>query len=399
MTKAVLEAEGQGAARQTASALLALAVPASLHASLMARLDRLGSAKEVAQIGAVIGREFSHALLAAVASKPEAELQSALDRLIAAGLLFGQGVPPQATFLFKHALVRDAAYGSLLRGTRQALHIHIGRVLEDKFPDTAETQPELIAHHYTEAGRAEQAVRWWRTAGQRTSRHSANAEAVAHFSKALELIGTCAEGHERDLLELTVRIDLGGPLIGSKGYSASELEENYTRAWALCERIGPTEQAFPVLWGQYVIAANRAEGGLAFAKEKAERFLQLAKQQGDAGLEVMGHRMVGVMLVSRGQFSTGRQHLERAVALYDPAKHQPLTFTYGINPCVSALVTLSLTLQYLGFADQRSRIGERGLDEAKRLGHFNTLCVALHLMGRLRAFGEKERSYAKRHLT
>jgi len=388
MTKAVLEAESEEAAPRTAARIpsLTLAVPASLQASLMARLDRLGPAKEVAQVGAVIGREFAYDLLAQAARKSDEQLYAALSVLGEAGLVYCQGTLPQATFQFKHALIRDAAYGSLLRKTREEMHVRIARVLEEMLPDTADIQPELIAHHYTEAGCKEEAVRWWHSAGQQASHRSANAEAVAHLSKALELIGAGAEGNKRDLLELKVRVDVGGPLIGSKGWGASELEENYTRAWALYERTGATELAFPVLWGQYVSAGYRAEGGLALSEERAERFLQLAKRQGDAGLEVMGHRMLGVQLVSRGQFVTGRQHLERAVALYDPTKHQGLAFTYGINPRVSALVTLSLTLQYLGFVDQASRAGELGVEEARQSDHFNSLGVALHLMGRLRAF-------------
>ena len=388
MTKAVLEAESEEATRWTAAPMpsLTLAVPASLQASLMARLDRLGPAKEAAQVGAVIGREFTYDLLAQAARKSDEQLYAALSVLGEAGLVYCQGTLPQATFQFKHALIRDAAYGSLLRKTREELHVRIAMVLEGMLPDTADIQPELIAHHYTEAGCKEEAVRWWHSAGQRASHRSANAEAVAHLNKALELIGAGAEGNKRDLLELKVRVDVGGPLIGSKGWSASELEENYTRAWALYERTGATELAFPVLWGQYVSAGYRAEGGLALSEERAERFLQLAKRQGDAGLEVMGHRMLGVQLVSRGQFVSGRQHLERAIALYDPTKHQGLAFTYGINPRVSALVTLSLTLQYLGFVDQASRAGEQGVEEARQSDHFNSLGVALHLMGRLRAF-------------
>jgi class 3 adenylate cyclase len=334
MTKAVLEAESEEAARRTAAAMpsLTLAVPASLQASLMARLDRLGPAKEVAQVGAVIGREFAYDLLAQAARKSDEQLYAALSVLGEAGLVYCQGTLPQATFQFKHALIRDAAYGSLLRKTREEVHVRIARVLEGMLPDTADIQPELIAHHYTEAGCKEEAVRWWHSAGQRASHRSANAETVAHLNKALELIGAGAGGNKRDLLELKVRVDVGGPLIGSKGWGASELEENYARAWALYERTGATELAFPVLWGQYVSAGYRAEGGLALSEERAERFLQMAKREGDAGLEVMGHRMLGVQLVSRGQFVTGRQHLERAVALYDPTKHQGLTFTYGINP-------------------------------------------------------------------
>src|SRR5262249_12747419 len=240
--------------------------------------------------------------------------------------------------------------------------------------------------HYSQGGRAEAAVAWWRAAGQRASRLSHNAEAAAHLSKALELIAAVDGGHDRDLLELSIRIDLGGPLIGTKGWNASELEENYARAWALCERTGAAEQAFPVLWGQYVAGGYRAAGGRGATEEKARRFLQLAKQQRDTGLEVVGHRMLGVQLVSRGDFAGGRQHLEQAIALYDPALHHSLTFNYSLNPRVSALVTLGLTLQYLGFPDQASHLGEQGVEEARQSGHFNTLGVALHLTGRLRAF-------------
>ena len=190
MTKAVLEAESEGEARQTAAAVPspALAVPASLHASLMARLDRLGPAKEVAQIGAAIGREFSHALLAAVVRKPEAELESALDRLVAAGLLFRQGVPPHATYLFKHALVQDAAYGTLLREPRRALHARIAETLESQFAEIAENQPELLARHCTEAGLIEKAAGLWGKAGQRSLARSALIEAVEQLTRALDQI-------------------------------------------------------------------------------------------------------------------------------------------------------------------------------------------------------------------
>ena len=192
MTKAVLEAGSEGEARQTAAAMPspALAVPASLHASLMARLDRLGPAKEVAQIGAAIGREFSHALLAAVVRKPEAELNSALDRLTDAGLLFQQGVPPHATYLFKHALVQDAAYGTLLREPRRALHARIAETLESQFAEIAESQPELLARHYTEAGQIEKAVGLWGKAGQRSLERSALVEAVAQITHGLDQIAT-----------------------------------------------------------------------------------------------------------------------------------------------------------------------------------------------------------------
>jgi predicted ATPase len=192
MTKAVLEAGSEGAAQQTVASIPSptLGVPASLQASLMARLDRLGSAKEVAQIGAAIGREFSHALLSAVVSKPDPELASALDRLIGGGLLFRQGVPPHASYLFKHALVQDAAYGTLLRETRRALHARIAETLECQFAEIAENQPELLAHHCTEAGLIKKAAGFSAKAGQRSLDRSALIEAVAQLTRALDQIAT-----------------------------------------------------------------------------------------------------------------------------------------------------------------------------------------------------------------
>ena len=211
MTKAVLEAEGEGEARRTAAAVPspALAVPASLHASLMARLDRLGPAKEVAQIGAAIGREFSHALLAAVVRKPEAELASALDRLVAAGLLFRQGVPPHASYLFKHALVQDAAYGTLLREPRRALHARIAEALESQFAEIAESQPELLARHCTEAGLIEKAAGFWGKAGQRSLERSALVEAVEQITQAIDQIATlpATPALRREQIKLQVALD------------------------------------------------------------------------------------------------------------------------------------------------------------------------------------------------
>jgi predicted ATPase len=185
MTKAVLEAVGEGAAEHAAAAVPspALVVPASLHASLMARLDRLGPAKEIAQIGAAIGREFAHALLAAVVYKPERELGAALDRLIAAGLLFRQGVPPHAHYLFKHALVQDAAYSTLLRAPRQNIHARVAKVLEQQFPERASVEPELLARHLTQAGQVEAATSYWLKAGQRAAERSADEEAVRHLRR------------------------------------------------------------------------------------------------------------------------------------------------------------------------------------------------------------------------
>ena len=238
MTKAVLEAESQGDAQQTAAAIppSALAVPASLHASLMARLDRLGSAKDVAQIGAAIGREFSHPLLAAVMAEPEAKLQSALDRLMTAGLLFRQGVPPHATYLFKHALVQDAAYGTLLREPRRALHARIAETLESQFAEIAENQPELLARHCTEAGLIEKAAEFWGKAGQRSLQRSALVEAVEQLTQALAQIASLPATQRLRREQIKVQVALVNALMHVKGYAAPETKAAVEKARLLIEQ-------------------------------------------------------------------------------------------------------------------------------------------------------------------
>src|SRR5712691_4935583 len=238
MTKAVLEAENEGEARRTAAAIPSPArtVPASLHASLMARLDRLGPAKEVAQIGAAIGREFSHAMLTAVMHKAETELGTALDRLIAAGLLFRQGVLPHATYLFKHALVQDAAYGTLLRGPRRALHVRIAEALESQFAEIAERQPELLAHHCTEAGQIEKAADLWGKAGQRSLARSALVEAVEQLSRALGQIADLPATPARRREQIKLQVELIVPLFHVKGYAAPETKAAVERAHLLIEQ-------------------------------------------------------------------------------------------------------------------------------------------------------------------
>ena len=297
MTKAVLEAEGEGEARRTVAAVPspALAVPASLHASLMARLDRLGPAKEVAQIGAAIGREFSHALLAAVVRKPEAELKSALDRLIAAGLLFRQGVPPHATYLFKHALVQDAAYGTLLREPRRALHARIAETLEGQFADIAETQPELLARHCTEAGLIEKAAGLWGKAGQRSLARSALLEGAEQLKRALDQIATLP--------------------------------------------------ATPALRGEEIKLQ------VAFANA----------------------------LALTGDLVDGKEHYDRALAIYDPAEHRPLTTRSGRDVGVTLLSFRSSCVWQLGYPAASRNDAERAVKNARETGHATTLMYALYL--------------------
>jgi len=243
MTKAVLEAESEQAINRVVAAIpsTTLPVPASLHASLMARLDRLGSAKEIAQIGAVIGREFSHALLAAVARKEEAELQEALEGLTGAGLLFRQGVPPFATYLFKHGLVQDAAYGTLLRERRRALHDRIAESLETQFPEIAENQPELLARHCTEAGLIEKATAFWAKAGRRSLVRSALVEAIAQLTRALDQMATLPATPARRREQIELQVALITPLLHVKGYAAPETKAAVERARLLIDQAETSE--------------------------------------------------------------------------------------------------------------------------------------------------------------
>ena len=385
MTKAVLEAESEGEARQTAAAVPspALAVPASLHASLMARLDRLGPAKEVAQIGAAIGREFSHALLAAVVRKPEAELGSALDRLIEAGLLFRQGVPPHATYLFKHALVQDAAYGTLLREPRRALHARIAETLESQFAEIAENQPELLAHHCTEAGLIEKAAGLWGKAGQRSLARSALVEAVAQLTRALGQIATLPATPALRREEIKLQVALITPLIHVKGYAAPETKAAVERARLLIEQaeaLGePPEDPlllFSVLYGLWVANVVAFNGDAL--RELAVQFLALAEKQGATVPLMIGHRLMGTSLLDTGDIAEGRAHLDRAIALYDPAAHRPLATRFGQDTGVSILSQRSWALWMLGYPEAALADADHALKDAREIGQAATLMFALN---------------------
>jgi len=385
LTKAVLEAESEGEARQTAAAIpsAALAVPASLHASLMARLDRLGPAKEVAQIGAAIGREFSHALLAAVVRKPEAELGSALDRLIAAGLLFRQGVSPHATYLFKHALVQDAAYGTLLREPRRALHTRIAETLESQFADVAESKPELVARHCAEAGLIEKAAGLWGKAGQRSLERSALVEAAEQLTRAVGQIAALPATPALRREEIKLQVALITPLIHVKGYAAPETQAAVERARLLIEQaetLGePPEDPlllFSVLygvWAAHFIAFN----GDAL-RELAVQFLALAEKQGATVPLMVGHRLMGNSLLLTGDIGQGRAHYNQALAYYDPAAHRPLVTRFGQDTRVSVLSYRSVALWMLGYPEAALADADHALKDAREIGHAATLMYALH---------------------
>jgi class 3 adenylate cyclase/predicted ATPase len=383
MTKAVLEA-GSEAAEHALAALPspALAVPASLHASLMARLDRLGAAKEVAQIGAAIGREFLHALLAVVVRKPEADLNSALDRLIAAGLLFRQGLPPDATYLFKHALVQDAAYGTLLREPRRALHARIAEILEGQFVEITESQPELLARHCTEAGLIEKAAGFWGKAGQRSLARSALVEAVAQLTRALTQIAALPATAALRREQIKLQVALITPLIHVKGYAAPETKAAVERARVLIEQaeaLGePPEDPlllFSVLYGFWVASYVAFNGDMV--RELATQFLALAEKQEPKVPLMIAYRLMGMSLMHTGDIAEGRAHYDRAIALYVPVEHRPLAARFGQDVGVAILSFRSLALWVLGYPEAAIADSERALSDAREIGQAGTLMYAL----------------------
>jgi class 3 adenylate cyclase/predicted ATPase len=373
LTKAVLEGSSVGSAPLRASAS-ALGVPATLHTSLMSRLDRLGpAAKEVAQVGAVLGREFSYELLAAVAQRNAVELDAALDQLVIAGLTFRRGTPPQATFLFKHALVQDAAYGTLLRGKRQELHRRVAHALEKQWPETAETESELLAHHCGQAGLTERAIAYYAQAGQRAIARSAMAEAIAQLTKGLELLTGLPDSVPRQRQELELQIALGQALATTQGTAASAVGETYARARALCEQLNRPPEIVAVLYGQFVYHLLR--GPLRLAREIAAELLQRGEDGADAATTAMGHRLSGSACFYLGEFVTSRAHLEQALTQIGPAYRA--LFTWVQDPLVPLLNYLSFDLVGLGYLDQAHTRIEAAVKEARKMGHAYGLALAL----------------------
>jgi class 3 adenylate cyclase/predicted ATPase len=344
-----------------------LAIPASLQDALMARLDRLAAVKEVAQLGAVLGREFSYALLRAVALLEEPILQQSLAQLVEAELLYQRGHPPQATYLFKHALVQDAAYQSLLRSTRQQYHQRIAQVLEAQFPQVIEMQPELLAHHYTEAGLAEQAIPYWQRAGQQASDRSANVEAVSHLTTGIELLKTLPETAAHTQHALTLYTALGAALLMAKGHAAPEVEDAYTRARALCQQVGETPELVPVLFGLWRSYIGRSQ--LHTAREIGDTLLRLAHRAHNPACAVIAHHTLGWTSFCLGELPAARQHAEAGIGRYTPDQHHARVFRMGQDPGVACRATAALTCWLLGYPEQaRGRLHE-ALALAHALSH------------------------------
>ena len=351
-----------------------LAIPATLQDALMARLDRLGAVKEVAQLSAVLGREFSYVLLRAVVPLEEPTLQQSLAQLVEAELLYQRGHPPQATYVFKHALVQDAAYQSLLRSTRQQHHQRIAQILESRFPHTAETQPELLAHHYTEAGLSMQAIPYWQRAGQHASDRSANLEAISHFTTGIELLKTLPETPEHTQQVLTLHLALGAALQIAKGVGAPEVEYAYTQAHTLCQQLGETLQLAPVLFGLWRFYTVQPQ--LHTARELGDTLLRLAQQAHDPALAVIAHYALGVTWCCLGALSTSRQHLEAGIAHYTPEQRRAPAFHIGHDPGVACRAYAASTLWLLGYPAQSLAHIHEALALAHALSHPYSLAWA-----------------------
>jgi TOMM system kinase/cyclase fusion protein len=361
-----------------------LAIPSTLHDSLMARLDRLSTARELVQFSAVLGREFTYELLQAVSPVDELMLQQGLSQLVDTELIYQRGLPPRSQYIFKHALIQDAAYQSLLKSTRQQYHQRIAQVLVAQFPDIAETQPELVAHHYTEAGFREQAVVYWQRAGQQAIERSANLEAVAHLTQGLELLITLPDTPERAQQELVMQTTLGPALLVTKGQASPEVLQAYARARTLCQQVGETPQLFQVLRGLWYFYLLRVE--LQTARELGEQLLTLAQHIGDPALFLEAHYTLGNTLNYMGEFAAAQAHLEQGIALYDPQQHRSHAVRYGQDPGVVCRSYAALTLWYLGYPDQALQRSHEALALARELEYPYSLALALYFAALLHQF-------------
>jgi tetratricopeptide (TPR) repeat protein len=375
MTKAVLEAGNQDVAERTAAAILsaAVAVPATLHASLMARLDRLGpTSKEIAQVGAAIGRDFSHELLAAVAQRTEAELHEALRRLVEAGLLFQRGLPPQATFQFKHTLVQDAAYGTLLRHQRQRLHARVGTALEEDFPETIKIEPEILAHHFTQAGLTDKAVGFWLRAGKNASARSANIEAIGHLRRGIEAVGQLPDGLPKDRLELDLQFVLGPCIIATRGPIADAALRTFERAHALCERLQDPPEHLNVLY--WLAVMRGVQGELREALEATEAGIDLAKVRGDRPALINFLRGCAMAHILMGRPADALVRTEEAVATFNAADDATriASRAAGQDAGAAALALMAWALWFLGYPDRATIQMTAALNRADAIMHPHT---------------------------
>jgi class 3 adenylate cyclase/predicted ATPase len=378
LTRTVLEAgllKEESDRYVLAGPLPPLAIPATLHDSLIARLDRLPAIKEVAQTAAAIGREFSYRLLSEVSGTTAEALEDALGQLARAELVFRRGTPPQATYTFKHALVRDAAYESLLKSKRQELHRRIAEALERSFPERAEAEPELLAYHLCEAGSTEEAISYYRKAGERAAQRSANVEAMTHFERALDLLAMLPDSRKRDDAELDLRINLGPVLMAAKGYAAPQVDTCYTRARELAEKLGDAGRRFTVLYGFW--QSRNISGRVSVAKQIADELVHLTERDIDTGRQLQAHHANWTSALCIGDLEGACAHTAAGIAVYDETRHRDHKFLYGAHdPAVCALGVKSVASWLSGRFEEVKPSMAESLALAEQLDHPTTSAVA-----------------------
>jgi len=376
LTRSVVESSSNDSVRRE--------IPATLYDSLLARLDRLGEAREIAQVASVIGPEFSWKILQAVTELRDEKVSNSLKTLTEAQLLSERGSPPEASYTFRHALIADAAYQSLLRGKRQQYHARIAEVLAERPPEHPDAQPQLLAHHYTEAGLAELAIPQWLAAGQMAVQSSASAEAVNHLTRGLEVLKTLPVTPERFQQELTFQLALGTSLIAIKGYASPEVGAVYARARELCHQAGEAPQLFPVLWGLWLFYTARANHLVAY--ELAEHCLRLAERNQDPILILEAHHALGITLTGLADFDRGLEHLHNVISRYDQKLHGSMAFTYGQDPKVVCLSQAAWTTWIRGYPDRAIALNQQAVSLAQNLAHPYTLATALNFAAMLHQF-------------
>jgi class 3 adenylate cyclase/tetratricopeptide (TPR) repeat protein len=379
LTKAILESgelTDAGGRYEYSGSARAVAIPATLRDSLMERLDRLMPVvKEIAQIGAAIGREFSYEMIAAVARMPPSQLDDALVRLSESGLAFRRGTPPDATYTFKHALVQDAAYDSLLKSRRQALHGRIAHVIEQHFPSTMTTEPEVLAHHLTEAGLVEAAIPLWQAAGELALKRRALTEAITHLNRGLGLIYTLPQSSQRDASELGLRTRLGTAWMALRGWGAPEVWTNLHPALALAKSLGRDEALLPIFWG---LTFNvQVQGRVADSLVWVKKMLDTAKATGDGDLLIAGHALACASYFWAGGFSKVLEHADNVLDLYDAEKHRHLADLLNNDPKTAAGIFGSIGTWMLGYPDRALRLSDEKDAHAHRRGHPFDLGYAL----------------------
>ncbi len=375
LTKSVLESAPIGRGQDGYAWQPSLSVPATLQDSLAARLDRLGAAKHLAQLAAVLGREFSWELLAAVSGADVPSLEEQLGEIVAAELLYPSRKGPNPSYTFKHALIQETAYESLLRSTRRAQHARIARVLEARFPERVESEPEEIARHCEEGGLTQQAISYYERAGRLAAMRSANPEAVGHLDRAIELLDKLPEGPERDQREIVLRDALGAPLVAAKGWGSSDAERSYGRARALCEHIGEAPQLFMVIRGLVMFYLARAE--LETAHELCNRLLRLSEGERDSSARLVAHEHMAILLYFKGDPAAALSHFERAFVLYDPIAHRSLGLRYGNDLGVFTRCFFSWNLWLLGYPDKARDRGREAVEFGVKAEHAFSHAYAL----------------------